>query len=72
MQMNAMPTYDDLVELARICREQARATKSAAVVRELRSMAKDYQERAAKLAAVKLADVGVERASSVGGRHERS
>jgi hypothetical protein len=44
-----MPTYNDLVELARICLKQARQTANPAVADELRQMAKDYQRRAAVL-----------------------
>jgi hypothetical protein len=44
-----MPTYNDLVELARICLRQARQTASPAVADELRQMARDYQRRAAVL-----------------------
>ena len=44
-----MPTYEDLVELAKICARQARAAadKSAATV--LLEMAKEYQAEAAKI-----------------------
>jgi hypothetical protein len=41
-----------LLELARICLEQARITQAPNVAAELRRMAKDYQRRAALLAAV--------------------
>ncbi len=44
-----MQTYRDLIELARICREQARAAKAADVAAELRRMAKEYERRAARL-----------------------
>ncbi len=44
-----MQTYRDLIELARISREQARATKDPDVAAELRRMAREYQERASKL-----------------------
>jgi hypothetical protein len=44
-----METYDDLAELARICLKHAGETKSRAVARELRRMAKEYQLRAAEL-----------------------
>jgi hypothetical protein len=44
-----MPSYDDLVELARICLRQARQTANPAVADELRRMAADYQRRAAGL-----------------------
>src|SRR5208337_5420944 len=42
----------DLIELARICREQARGARSRQVAAELRRMAKEYQQRAAQLDAV--------------------
>jgi hypothetical protein len=44
-----MPTYDDLIELARICLKQARETADPAVADELRRMAEDYRRRAAEL-----------------------
>jgi hypothetical protein len=44
-----MESYDDLIELARICREQAREAKAKNVAAELRRMAKEYQKRAASL-----------------------
>jgi hypothetical protein len=44
-----MESYDDLIELARICREQARAAKPKNVAAELRRMAKEYEKRAAGL-----------------------
>jgi hypothetical protein len=44
-----MPTYNDLIELARICQRQADLTDIPAVAEELRRMADDYRERAATL-----------------------
>jgi hypothetical protein len=44
-----MPSYNDLMELARICLRQARQTASPAVADELQQMARDYQRRAAAL-----------------------
>jgi hypothetical protein len=44
-----MQTYNDLIELARICAKQARATKSAEAATELRRMADEYRLRAAQL-----------------------
>ena len=38
---------DDLLELARICLEQARIAQAPNVAAKLRRMAKDYQRRAA-------------------------
>jgi hypothetical protein len=52
-----MPSYDDLVELARICLRQARQTASPAVADELRQMAGDYQRRAAVLNGGTLPDI---------------
>jgi len=40
-------TYDDLVELARICLMQARRPENKSVAAELRLMAGQYQQRAA-------------------------
>jgi hypothetical protein len=56
---NRLPiqTYEDLVELAKICVGQARETKSRKVAAELRRMAKDYQKRAAELSNGKLLDL---------------
>ena len=53
-----MQTFEDLVELAKICVGQARKTKSRKVAAELRRMAKDYQKRAAALNSGKLPDIG--------------
>jgi hypothetical protein len=39
---------DDLNELARICLEHARATRTRKTAAALRRMAKDYQHRAAQ------------------------
>jgi hypothetical protein len=44
-----MQTYTDLIELARICREQALTTKAAGVATVLRTMAKEYERRAAEV-----------------------
>jgi hypothetical protein len=44
-----MQSYDDLIELARICHEQARATKAPDVSAELNRMAKEYERRATQL-----------------------
>lgn len=43
-----MLTYDELVELARICWRQADLTQAEDVARELRHMAREYQQKAAK------------------------
>jgi hypothetical protein len=42
-----MQTYDQLVEIARICLRQARMAGAAEVVKELRRMAWEYREKAA-------------------------
>jgi hypothetical protein len=42
-------TYDDLVELARICLKQSREAKNPFVSEELRHVAKGYQLRAAAM-----------------------
>ena len=46
---DAMPTYSDMVELAKICARQARAASNPEVAQELRRLARDYQKRAADL-----------------------
>jgi hypothetical protein len=43
-----MPTYEDLVELAKICARQARAATDKSVATVLLEMAKEYQAEAAK------------------------
>ena len=44
-----MESYDDLIELSRICRQQAREAKAKNVASELMRMAKEYEKRAASL-----------------------
>jgi hypothetical protein len=44
-----MPSYNDLIELARICQRQADLTDIPSVAEELRRMAEDYRQRAAAL-----------------------
>jgi hypothetical protein len=51
-----MPTKSDLIELARICLEQARLARRADVIAALRRMAKDYRRRAAQLDTAPAAD----------------
>ena len=53
-----MQLYDELVELAKICIEQARSTHKQDVASELRRMAREYQYRAATLDDGKLPDIG--------------
>ena len=52
-----MLTYSDLVELARMCWRQAHLTQAEDVARELRRMAHEYQQKAAKLDDGKLPDL---------------
>jgi hypothetical protein len=42
-------SYDDLIELARLCLKQAASTSNATAAAELRRMASGYQARAAAL-----------------------
>ena len=49
LEMRTMRFHSDLVELARICLEQAAKAKNKAVAAELRRMADDYQRRAGQL-----------------------
>ena len=49
LEKRTMPFHSDLVELARICLEQAAKAKNKAVAAELRRMADDYQRRAGEL-----------------------
>ena len=53
-----LPSYDEMVELARICWRQARMTQSEEVARLLHKMAREFQEAAAKLNGGKLPDLG--------------
>ena len=62
-----MQAYRDLVELARICLKQARETAIPFVRDELNRMAREYQQRAAKLDSRELLEIGQEEAASVGG-----
>ena len=55
-----MPSYSDMVELAKICVRQARVSTNPEVVRELRRLAKEYQKRAADLDGGKLPKIGPE------------
>jgi hypothetical protein len=52
-----MPSYEELVELARICWRQAHLTQSEEVARHLHKMAREFQEAAAKLNGGKLPDL---------------
>jgi hypothetical protein len=53
-----MQTYDNLVEIARICFKQALEAKNPSVSAELRLLAKGYQIRAAAMDNGKLPDIG--------------
>ena len=53
-----METYQELCELAQTCMRQSRIASTKQVAETLRQMAKEYQERAAKLDHGKLPDVG--------------
>jgi hypothetical protein len=55
-----MRSYDDLVELARICMRNALETSNPVVREELRLVAKGYQVRAAAMKGGKLPDIGDE------------
>jgi hypothetical protein len=57
-------TYNDLVELARICLKQAREAKSAFVSDELTHVAKGYQVRAATMNHGRFPDIGDEATAS--------
>ncbi len=54
-----MQTYDDLVELARICLEQSREANNPFGA-ELRHVAKGYQLRAAAMNNGRIPDIGEE------------
>jgi hypothetical protein len=53
-----MQTYKDLVELARICVEHARAAKNFEAAAALKRIAKEYQQRAAELNGGELPYIG--------------
>ncbi len=53
-----MQTYDQLIEVAAMCARQARLSTSKDVALHLWRMAKEHQERAAKLGGGKLSDIG--------------
>jgi hypothetical protein len=59
----AMQTYDNLVELARLCLEQSRKAKNPSVSAEFMHLAKGYQMRAATMDKGKLPDIGEEEAA---------
>jgi hypothetical protein len=49
-------SYDDLIELARLCLRQAAATSNPAAATELRRMASEYQARATALDEARMPD----------------
>jgi hypothetical protein len=53
-----MPTYDELLELARMCWRQSTVAQTEGAARELRRMAYVYRQAAAKLDSGKLSSVG--------------
>jgi len=53
-----MPTYEDLVELAKICTRGAWAATDESVATVLLEMAKEYQAEAAKFDSSKSHEVG--------------
>jgi len=56
--LRMLERYEDLVELAKICLQQSRATKAKDVAAKLRRMANEYQRRAAALGGGTLPDIG--------------
>jgi hypothetical protein len=57
-----MQTYDDLVEIARVCLKQARAAENPSVSAEFMRLAKGYQMRAASMVGGTLPDIGEDNA----------
>jgi hypothetical protein len=55
-----MLTYENLVELARLCLKQARKSKNPLVSAEFTHLARGYQIRAATMDKGKLPDIGEE------------
>jgi hypothetical protein len=53
-----LPSYDEMVELARICWRQSRVTQSEDVACLFHKMAREFQEAAARLDSGKLPDLG--------------
>jgi len=53
-----MISYEDLVEIARVCLEQARKSERAAVKSELEHIARGYQMRAASMRHGRIPDIG--------------
>jgi hypothetical protein len=59
----AVRSYDNLVEMARLCLEQARRAKNPSVSAEFMHLAKGYQMRAASMDNGKVPDIGEEEAA---------
>ena len=57
----AMPTYEDLIELANICARHARAAANKDVATLLSNMAKEYSAEATKLQRDRPLNTGGER-----------
>ena len=53
-----MLTYDELVDLARLCARNARIATSREVADELWRMAKEYQSQAAKIDGSAVPEIG--------------
>jgi hypothetical protein len=53
-----MRSYDELVEIARICMRNALQTANPVVSEELKMLARGYQVRAAAMKGGKLPDIG--------------
>jgi hypothetical protein len=58
MAREAMQTFEDFAELARVCAAQARLTNSREVAHALWKMANDYQGRAARADSGRPPDIG--------------
>lgn len=55
-----MPTCHEFTELARLCWRQAHLAQTPDVALELRQMAREYQEKAARLDGGNLPDLGTD------------
>ena len=53
-----MEAYEDIVQFARDCMRHARTASNKEVAEELERLAREYQERAAKLDGGKLPNIG--------------
>ncbi|MGH6673304.1 MAG: hypothetical protein ACRECE_04600 [Xanthobacteraceae bacterium] len=52
-----LPNHGELVKLARMCWRQSRMAQAEDVARELRRMAREYQQEAARLDSGNLPDI---------------